>query len=80
MTGGRRKADDGQRIRAVTAGGLLRPSLLSDSPLPGGSDKQAAQSWGATEGNAELEDEQAGEAMAESEKKARPRTPLLRAR
>lgn len=34
-----------------------------------GSDKQAAQSWGATEGNAELKDEQAGEAMAESEKK-----------
>ncbi|KAL7792526.1 hypothetical protein V8C37DRAFT_126993 [Trichoderma ceciliae] len=34
-----------------------------------GSDKQAAQSWGATEGNAELKDEQAGEAIAESEKK-----------
>ncbi|KAL7950882.1 hypothetical protein V8C42DRAFT_307826 [Trichoderma barbatum] len=34
-----------------------------------GSDKQAAQSWGAAEGNAELKDEQAGEAIAESEKK-----------
>lgn len=37
--------------------------------LSSGSDKQAAQSWGATEGNAELKDEQAGEAIAESEKK-----------
>ncbi|KAH7329354.1 hypothetical protein B0I35DRAFT_42915 [Stachybotrys elegans] len=34
----------------------------------GGSDKQAAQS-GATEGEAELKDEQAGEAIAQSEKK-----------
>lgn len=34
-----------------------------------GSEKQAAQSWGATEGNAELKDEQAGEAIAESEQK-----------
>ncbi|KAH8738069.1 hypothetical protein BGZ61DRAFT_27422 [Ilyonectria robusta] len=34
-----------------------------------GSDKQAAQSWGATEGNAELKDEQAGEAIAQTEKK-----------
>ncbi|KAM0278317.1 hypothetical protein ACHAQH_005236 [Verticillium albo-atrum] len=37
--------------------------------LPSGSEKQAAQSWGATEGNAELKDEQAGEAIAEAEKK-----------
>ncbi|KJZ72954.1 hypothetical protein HIM_07717 [Hirsutella minnesotensis 3608] len=35
----------------------------------GGSDKQAAHSWGATEGNAELKDEQAGEAIARSEHK-----------
>ncbi|KAK5989923.1 hypothetical protein PT974_08186 [Cladobotryum mycophilum] len=34
-----------------------------------GSEKQAAQSWGATEGNAELKDEQAGEAIAETEQK-----------
>ncbi|PSR79740.1 hypothetical protein BD289DRAFT_462854 [Coniella lustricola] len=33
-----------------------------------GSEKQAAQSWGATDGNAELKDEQAGEAIAETEK------------
>lgn len=34
-----------------------------------GSEKQAAQSWGAQEGTAELRDEQAGEAIAQSEKK-----------
>lgn len=33
----------------------------------GGSEKQAAQSWGATEGEAELKDEQAGEAEAQKE-------------
>lgn len=32
-----------------------------------GSEKQAAQSWGATEGDAEQKDEQAGEAIAQSE-------------
>lgn len=35
----------------------------------GDSEKQAAHGWGATEGNAELDDEQAGEAMAKSEQK-----------
>ncbi|KAI1362766.1 hypothetical protein F5Y08DRAFT_259998 [Xylaria arbuscula] len=35
----------------------------------GGSDKQAAQSWGATEGTAEAKDEQAGEEIAQSELK-----------
>ncbi|KAK3322602.1 hypothetical protein B0H66DRAFT_639011 [Apodospora peruviana] len=35
----------------------------------GGSEKQAAQSWGATEGNAELKDEQAGEEIAQTEQK-----------
>ncbi|PCD38248.1 hypothetical protein AU210_006728 [Fusarium oxysporum f. sp. radicis-cucumerinum] len=35
----------------------------------GGSDKQAAQSWGANEGTAELKDEQAGEAIAKDEQK-----------
>ncbi|KND88011.1 hypothetical protein TOPH_07388 [Tolypocladium ophioglossoides CBS 100239] len=34
-----------------------------------GSDKQAAQSWGATEGDAELKDEQAGDVIAQTEKK-----------
>lgn len=34
-----------------------------------GSDKQAAQSWGAPEGNAELKDEQAAEAIAQTEQK-----------
>lgn len=34
-----------------------------------GSDKQAAQSWGATEGTAELKDEQAGDAIAQTEQK-----------
>ncbi|KAJ1303651.1 hypothetical protein OPQ81_008079 [Rhizoctonia solani] len=33
-----------------------------------GSEKQAAQSWGANDGDAELKDEQAGEAIAETEK------------
>lgn len=35
-----------------------------------GSEKQAAQSWGATDGDAELKDEEAGEAIAQSEQKA----------
>ncbi|KAH8673846.1 hypothetical protein BX600DRAFT_433455 [Xylariales sp. PMI_506] len=35
----------------------------------GGSDKQAAQSWGAAEGGAEQKDEQAGEEIAQSELK-----------
>ncbi|KAI5465482.1 hypothetical protein BGZ63DRAFT_105355 [Mariannaea sp. PMI_226] len=35
----------------------------------GGSDKQAAQSWGATEGNAELKDEQAADAIVKDEQK-----------
>lgn len=34
-----------------------------------GSEKQAAQSWGAQEGEAELKDEQAGEAIAQTEQK-----------
>ncbi|KAH7170230.1 hypothetical protein EDB81DRAFT_774789 [Dactylonectria macrodidyma] len=35
----------------------------------GGSEKQTDKSWGAAEGTAELKDEQAGEAIAQSEKK-----------
>ncbi|KUI65207.1 Suppressor protein STM1 [Cytospora mali] len=34
-----------------------------------GSEKQAAQAWGAAEGEAELKDEQAGEAIAQTEQK-----------
>ncbi|KHN99649.1 elicitor protein [Metarhizium album ARSEF 1941] len=41
----------------------------SRSAVHSGSEKQAAQSWGANEGDAELKDEQAGEAIAQSEKK-----------
>ncbi|WYZ40441.1 hypothetical protein EsH8_IV_000782 [Colletotrichum jinshuiense] len=37
--------------------------------LASGSEKQAAQSWGATEGEAERKDEQAGEAIAQAEAK-----------
>lgn len=39
------------------------------APFTSNSEKQAAQSWGANEGDAELKDSQAAEAMAESEKK-----------
>lgn len=41
----------------------------SKSTPSGGSDKTAAQSWGATEGQAELKDEQAGEEIAKSDQK-----------
>lgn len=37
--------------------------------VSGGSEKQAAQSWGATEGGAEAKDEQVGEEIAQSELK-----------
>jgi len=40
-----------------------------NNPISGGSDKQAAQSWGAPEGQSELKDEQAGEAIAQNEQK-----------
>ena len=42
---------------------------MTDHPNSANSEKQAAHGWGATEGNAELKDEQAGEAIAEGEKK-----------
>ncbi|KAK3942366.1 Stm1-domain-containing protein [Diplogelasinospora grovesii] len=41
----------------------------SKSLPSGGSEKQAALSWGATEGQAELKDEQAGEEIAQTEQK-----------
>lgn len=37
--------------------------------LGSGTEKQAAAGWGATEGEAELKDEQAGEAIAKTEQK-----------
>lgn len=42
---------------------------MSTDTISSGSEKQAAQSWGATEGQAELKDEQAGEEIAKSEQK-----------
>jgi plasminogen activator inhibitor 1 RNA-binding protein len=46
-----------------------RHAHKSGAAAIGGSEKQAAQSWGATEGQAELKDEQAGEAIAQNEQK-----------
>lgn len=43
------------------------PAIFTD--LFSDSEKQAAHGWGATEGTAELDDEQAGEAIAKSEQK-----------
>lgn len=45
------------------------PEQLDMLTSSSGSDKQAAMSWGATEGEAELKDEQAGEAIAAGEQK-----------
>ena len=62
----------------VTARTLLRKLLAVDkytvsqtwtNNIYSGSEKQAAQSWGATEGQAELKDEQAGEEIAKTEQK-----------
>lgn len=69
-----------QPITATPTTGTLRtlcrkPSLRIHSKVQcanyvrSGSEKQAAQSWGATEGDAELNDEQAGEAIAQAEQK-----------
>lgn len=41
----------------------------SKAGVHGATDKQVAQGWGATEGQAELKDEQAGEAIAKDEQK-----------
>ncbi|KAL6870069.1 hypothetical protein ACO1O0_001404 [Amphichorda felina] len=46
-----------------------RDDRHSRQAVQGGSEKQAAASWGATEGEAELKDEQAGEAIAKTEQK-----------
>jgi plasminogen activator inhibitor 1 RNA-binding protein len=47
----------------------LLPWAARANRVRSGSEKQAAQSWGAVEGTAELNDEQAGEAIAQSEQK-----------
>lgn len=61
----------GARVRGGRGGRFPRErdDRHTKGPVGTGSEKQAAQSWGAPEGNAELKDEQAGEAIAESEKK-----------
>lgn len=64
----------GQGARVRGSRGSRRPREGDDrhttrSGAHGGSEKQAAQSWGAVEGEAELKDEQAGEAIARSERK-----------
>ncbi|CAH0049061.1 unnamed protein product [Clonostachys solani] len=61
----------GARVRGGR--GSRRPRDSDDrhtkSATQGGSDKQAAASWGAAEGTAELKDEQAGDAIAQTEQK-----------
>lgn len=64
----------GARVRGGRGGRYPRDrddrhAHKSGAATQGGSEKQAAQSWGATEGNAELKDEQAGEAIAQNEQK-----------
>jgi plasminogen activator inhibitor 1 RNA-binding protein len=63
-------------VMTVTLGTVVRgkssplhSSHKHDADFTSGSDKQAAASWGAAEGEAELKDEQAGDAIAKSEKK-----------
>lgn len=74
-----RPADDGAREGGPRGGrgrggrGARHSRTQDDrhsKGLPhGGSDKQAAQSWGAPEGEAELKDEQAGKDIAQTEQK-----------
>ncbi|EOO04105.1 putative elicitor protein [Phaeoacremonium minimum UCRPA7] len=60
----------GARGRGGRGGGYSRDRDDRHTKGPAsGSDKQAAQSWGATEGDAELKDEQAGEEIAKTEQK-----------
>jgi plasminogen activator inhibitor 1 RNA-binding protein len=60
----------GARLRGGRGSGNPRPfnDRHPRNRAPG-SEKQAAQSWGATEGNAELKDEEAGEQIAQAEQK-----------
>ena len=48
----------------------LCTAYVSNNGYSGNSEKQAAQGWGAPEGDAELKDEQAGEAIAQTDAKA----------
>ncbi|KAK3682743.1 hypothetical protein B0T22DRAFT_471870 [Podospora appendiculata] len=61
----------GARVRGGRGGRNPRTSEDRHTHKTGatGSEKQAALSWGATEGEAELKDEQAGEAIAKTEQK-----------
>ncbi|KAJ9149650.1 hypothetical protein NKR19_g5557 [Coniochaeta hoffmannii] len=61
----------GARVRGGRGARRPPPSdeRHSRSVPSGGSDKQAALSWGATEGEAELKDEQAGEQIAQADQK-----------
>ncbi|KAF6826484.1 elicitor protein [Colletotrichum musicola] len=60
----------GARVRGGRGGRFPRERDDRHTKGPAsGSEKQAAQSWGATEGDAERKDEQAGEAIAQAEQK-----------
>ncbi|KAJ9151957.1 Suppressor protein STM1 [Pleurostoma richardsiae] len=60
----------GARVRGGRGGKHVRDrDDRHTKGLASGSEKQAAQSWGATEGSAELKDEQAGEEIAQTEQK-----------
>ncbi|TPX13803.1 uncharacterized protein E0L32_005747 [Thyridium curvatum] len=69
--GGQARGGRDARVRGGRGGRFPRErdDRHSKSVPTGGSDKQAAQGWGATEGDAELKDEQAGEEIAQSERK-----------
>jgi plasminogen activator inhibitor 1 RNA-binding protein len=58
----------GARVRGGRGSGNPRPyDDRRAKNIPHGSEKQAAHGWGATEGEAELKDEQAGEQIAAAE-------------
>jgi len=57
------------RVRGGRGSGHARPNDDRHSRRTPGSEKQAAQSWGATEGQAELNDEEAAEQIAKNDQK-----------
>jgi len=65
--GAARPARDGGSYRARGRGG--RPFDRHSQGVGGNSEKQAGHGWGANEGGAELDDEQAGEAIAKADQK-----------
>ncbi|KAJ4400002.1 hypothetical protein N0V85_005865 [Neurospora sp. IMI 360204] len=70
--GAARPPRGGANARVRGGRGGRRPAPGDDrhsKSIPSGSEKQAALSWGATEGQAELKDEQAAEEIAKSEQK-----------